>query len=326
MPSSVVTPDDIAAAATRIRSLITTTPLELTDALGPGIAVKAEHLQRTRSFKIRGALNRLLMLTEGQRHGGVVTASTGNHGIAVATAGRLLSIPVSVVVPASTDPAIIERLRHLDAAVDMVDSNDTVDAEHAARERAEGQDRPFVSPYNDPAVIAGQGTIAIELREQLAAIGWSGADAIVVAVGGGGLISGIATWLDHAAPGVEVIGASPANDAAMVASVAAGAIVEPVTRPTLSHSTAGGIEAGAVTFPICRQLVDRWVRVTEDDIAAAVRAMLLGEHQLVEGAAGVALSAAAQVAGAEPDRRVAAISCGARLTPSELTTILGMTR
>jgi threonine dehydratase len=326
VPSSDVTPDDIAGAATRIRPFVTTTPLELTDALGPGMAVKAEHLQQTRSFKIRGALNRLLMLTERQRRGGVVTASTGNHGIAVATAGRRLHVPVSVVVPASTDPAIIERLRRLDAAVDAVDSDDAVDAEHAARERAERQDRPFVSPYNDPAVIAGQGTIAIELRDQLADVGWSRLDVIVVAVGGGGLISGIATWLDHAAPEVEVVGASPANDAAMAASVEAGAIVEPMTRPTFSHSTAGGVEPGAITFPICQRLVDRWVCVTENDIAVAVRAMLFEEHQLVEGAAGVALSAAAKIAGVDPDRRVAAISCGARLTPSELTTILGMTR
>ncbi|HSK96125.1 MAG TPA: pyridoxal-phosphate dependent enzyme, partial [Euzebyales bacterium] len=105
--------------------------------------------------------------------------------------------------------------------------------------------------------------------------------------------------------------------------VAAGAIVASATQPTLSHSTAGGIEAGAITVPICRRLVDRWLRVPEDDIATAVRAMAFEEHQLVEGAAGVALSAAGRVAAARPDRRIAAISCGARLTPTELAAILG---
>jgi threonine dehydratase len=289
---------------------------------GPRIAVKAEHLQRTRSFKIRGALNKLCTLTDGERRGGVISASTGNHGVAVATAGRLLEVPVTVIVSRSTDSTIVDRLRRLGAVVDRVASEDPVDAERTARKRADQLGCPFVSPYNDPDVIAGQGTVAIELIDQLAGVGWDGLDAVVVAVGGGGLISGIATWLDHVAPDVEVVGASPANDAAMAASVAAGAIVEPGAQPTLSHSTAGGIEADAVTFPLCQQLVDRWIRVPEVDIAAAVRTMAFHEHQLVEGAAGVALGAAAQAAKASPDHRVAAISCGARLTPTELSATL----
>jgi threonine dehydratase len=319
---NAVTPDDIAAAHERIGQWIAVTPLEVTDAFGSAIAVKAEHLQRTRSFKIRGALNKLHTLTGDQRRGGVVTASTGNHGIAVATAGQILDVPVAVVVAASTDRTIIDRLRRLGARVGTVDSNDPVDAERAARRQADQQGRPFVSPYNDPAVIAGQGTVAIEVLDQLAGIGWDGLDAVVVAVGGGGLVSGIGTWLHHAAPQVEVVGASPANDAAMAASVAAGGIVEVAARPTLSHSTAGGIEPEAVTFPLCQRLVHRWIRISDDDIAAAVRGMVEHEHQLVEGAAGVALSAAAQVARADPGRRVAAISCGARLTPAEVSAML----
>jgi threonine dehydratase len=319
---NAVTPDDIAVAHERIRQWITVTPVEVTDAFGPGIAVKAEHLQRTRSFKIRGALNKLLTLTGDQRRGGVVTASTGNHGIAVATAGQILDVPVAVFVAASTDGAIIDRLRRLDARVGTVDSNDPVDAEQAARQQAAQQGHPFVSPYNDPAVIAGQGTIAIEVLDQLVDIGWDGLDAVVVAVGGGGLVSGIGTWLRHAAPQVEVVGASPGNDAAMAASVAAGSIVEAAAQPTLSHSTAGGIEPEAVTFLLCQRLVRRWIRVSEDDIAAAVRTMIDHEHQLVEGAAGVALSGAAQIARDDPGRRVAAISCGARLTPAELSAML----
>jgi threonine dehydratase len=317
-----VTPDDIAAARDRIRRWVWVTPVEVTAAFGCPLAIKAEHLQRTRSFKIRGALNKLLTMTSEQRRGGVVTASTGNHGIAVATAGQILQVPVDVIVAASTDRAIIERLQHLDASVDTVDSNDPLDAEHAARQRAGQQGRPFVSPYNDPAVIAGQGTIAIELLDQLAGAGWDGLDAVVVAVGGGGLISGIATWLQHAAPDVEIVGASPAHDPAMATCVAAGAILETAGQPTLSHSTAGGVEPDAVTFPICQRLVSRWMHVPEDDIAAAVRTMVHQEHQLVEGAAGVALSAAAQVAQDDPNRRVAVISCGALLTPTELDAIL----
>ncbi|HSK92204.1 MAG TPA: pyridoxal-phosphate dependent enzyme [Euzebyales bacterium] len=315
-----VTPDDVRAARARISGRIRTTPLERSDAFGPTIAVKAEHLQVTRSFKIRGALNKLSTFDDRQRRDGVIAASTGNHGIAVATAGGMLAVPVSVVVARSVDPTIVRRLERLGAAVDVIDSDDALDAEHAARRRAGERGVAFVSPYNDPAVIAGQGTVAIELLSQLEEVGWSGVDSVVVAVGGGGLISGIATWLRHAAPDVEIVGASPANDAAMADAVAAGGSAPAAARPTLSHSTAGGIEDGAVTVPLCRDLVDRWVRVDEHDIAAAVRTMIEGEHQLVEGAAGVALAAAADAARA--GGRVVAISCGARITPAELASVL----
>jgi len=285
--------------------------------------VKAEHLQHTASFKFRGALARLLALDEAARGRGVVTASTGNHGIGVATAGRRLDVPVTVCVAEDTDAAIRTRLERLGAEVLRVASRDCADAEREARRLAASDGRTFVSPYNDPVVAAGQGSIAVELLEQLGEIDWSGLDAVLVAVGGGGLISGIATWIAHAAPGVRVIGAQPAADAAMAASVAAGRIVDVAARPTLSHSTAGGIEADALTFPVCRDLVADWLLVEEYAIADAVRRMISDEHQLVEGAAGVALAAGAEFARREPDARVAVISCGARLTPSELEVVLG---
>ena len=317
-----LTPDAVAAAARRIAPHVRRTPLFETDVLGPRLAVKAEHLQHTASFKYRGALARLLALDRAEREAGVITASTGNHGIAVATAGRRLSIPVVVCVGADTDRAITDRLGRLGAELRRVDSADCADAEREARRSGSESGRVFVSPYNDPLVAAGQGTIAVELVEQLGEIAWEGVDAVAVAVGGGGLISGIATWLARSAPEARVIGAQPAADAAMATSVEAGRIVEVAARPTLSHSTAGGIEAGALTFDVCRERVSEWVRVEEDAIADAVRRMLLDEHQLVEGAAGVALAAAAAYARREPEARVAAVSCGARLTPTELESVL----
>lgn len=317
-----LTPELVATVAERLAPYVRRTPLLLTEAFGAPMAVKAEHLQHTSSFKFRGALARLLLLEDAARARGVVTASTGNHGIGVATAGRRLGVPVAVCVAEDTDGAITNRLERLGADVLRVASRDCADAEREARRIAESDGRTFVSPYNDAVVAAGQGSIAVELLSQLDEIGWSDLDAVVVAVGGGGLISGIATWIAHAMPEVRIIGAQPAADAAMAASVEAGRIVDVPGRPTLSHSTAGGIEADAITFPVCRDLVADWVRVEEDAIADAVRRMIHEEHQLVEGAAGVALAAGAEFLRRKPDARVAVISCGARLTPAELRVVL----
>lgn len=324
--SGSVTADDIARAAERIAPWVRRTPVDLCPTFGPNLACKADHLQRSGSFKFRGALNRLLALDDAGRRRGVLTASTGNHGIAMATAGQLLEVPVTVFVARSTDASIIDRLRTLGAAVETVDTTDCVESEREARRRSDVEERPFVSPYNDPLVIAGQGTVALEMLEQLDDIGWARLDAVTVAVGGGGLISGVATWMAAATAAwptpVRVVGAQPGVDAAMAAAVEAGRIVPVEGAPTLSHSTAGGIEDDAITFGICRDRVHEWIRVSEAEIAASVRAMIEGEHQLVEGAAGVAFAAARRIAEREPDARVMVISCGARLTASELRQVL----
>jgi threonine dehydratase len=325
MSVMALAPEAVAEAARRLAPYVRRTPLFATDALGPLLAVKAEHLQHTGSFKFRGAMNRLLALDEAGRSEGVVTASTGNHGIGVATAGGRLGVPVTVFVASGVESAITDRLTALGAEVRRIDSEDCADAEREARRVAGVEGRAFVSPYNDPIVAAGQGTIGMEVLEQLGEmpeVSWDGLDAVIVAVGGGGLISGIATWVTHAAPGTRVIGAQPAVDAAMTASVAAGRIVDVEAKPTLSHSTAGGIEDEAITFELCRDLVADWMLVDEDAIAGAVRSMMFGANQLVEGAAGVALAAGAELARREPDARIAVISCGARLTPAELDAVL----
>ncbi|KAA8498303.1 putative threonine dehydratase [Porphyridium purpureum] len=306
----------------------------MTTAFAPwSLAYKAEHLQRTASFKLRGALNRLMCLSEAEKARGVVTASTGNHGIGVATAGQLLGVSVTVFVASRTDVDIVHRLQSLGASVQIIESTDCVDAERVARRAAADGAKTFVSPYNDPLVVSGQGTIAVELVQQLADVGWSlestannRLDAVVVAVGGGGLISGIATFLASVAPHVRVIAAQPAADDAMHASVNAAQIVDisQATRHTLSHSTAGGIEADALTFDICRNssLIHQWILVGEEQIKYAVRTMLKVEHQIIEGAAGVAFAAGCQYLSSHPEARVLVISCGARLTPAELELVL----
>jgi threonine dehydratase len=317
---------DIAVAAHRVAPHVRRTGLFVSEPMsertGGTIAIKCEHEQLTGSFKLRGATNVIAQLDDAQLAAGVVAASSGNHGVAVATAAATHRTHCTVFLPAGASPSKVDAIRRKGARIVTVDSTDPVDAESAARCHAADRGVAYLAPYNDPAVIAGQGTIAVEALQDAAAIGLSTIDALVVAVGGGGLISGVATWFKANSPHTKVIGASPANDQAMVASVAEGRIVTPPSSPTWSDGTAGGIDNDSITFDICRRLVDEWITVAEHDIALAVADMIDDHHTIVEGAAGVALSAACEYAGEHPDHNVVAISCGANVTAATLRAML----
>lgn len=311
--------DSIAQAEARIRPHIRETPLvpssTLSAATGAEVWLKCENLQVTGSFKARGAMNRLMTLNDNEQRRGVTAASSGNHGVAVAHAGRALGIPVTVYVPEGASPAKVAAMQRLGAEV-MTFGTDGLDTEVEARRSAETEGRCYVSPYNDLAVVAGQGTIAIELRRQLDDI-----STVVAAVGGGGLIGGIAADLKHHNPSLRIVGAQPANSRVMIESVRAGHVVDIPSLPTLSDGTAGGIEAGSVTFPLNRDLVDEWIEVPEDGIARAMRFMIEVEHQLIEGSAAVAVAAAARTQ--EPMRgRVVVILCGANISAARLREVL----
>ena len=310
--------DQIRAADVRIRPHVRETPVERSRALeGPDHAVylKLENIQHTGSFKLRGAFNKLLCLTPEQRAGGVVAASSGNHGAAVAWAADALGIQVEVFVPEHASGPKIAAIRRLGATVTLF-GTDGLDTELRAREVARERDCEYVSPYNDLEVVAGQGTLGSELRRQLPSL-----DAIFVAVGGGGLIGGVAADLKSQWPNALVVGCLPEASPVMARSVAAGRIVEMAGLPTLSDGTAGGIEAGSVTLPLCASLVDEWVTVTEDEIADAIGHCLTVEHVLVEGAAGVAVAGFRRLASRL--RGVSAIVlCGANVSAEVLRTVL----
>jgi len=277
------------AARERIASHIVRTPLERSPFLERAgacrVHLKLENRQRTGSFKLRGAMARLTELSAAERERGVVAASTGNHGAAVAHGAAELGIPAVVFAPRSASAAKLETVRALGAEVRLA-GEDCVKAELAARAHAVERAGVYVSPYNDPAVIAGQGTLGLELADELERI-----DAVFLSVGGGGLAAGVGGALRALRPEIEVIGCSPANDAAMAASVAAGRIVSPVARPTLSDATAGGLEPEAITFALCRELVREFVLVDEQAIAEAMRVVEEHHGMRVEGAAGVAVAA-----------------------------------
>lgn len=319
----MIDPTTIDEAANRIEPHVLRTPLLTSDPLserhGADIAIKCEHLQRTGSFKVRGSANVVHSLSPDLAAEGVITASSGNHGIGVATAAASRGFACTIYLPEAAAPSKIAQIRRLGAEIVLVEGTDTSRAEMAARRAAEERGITYVSPYNDPRIIAGQGTIGKEILEDGVA-----PDAVVVSVGGGGLISGIATWIKALSPSTLVIGASAANDRAMAASIDAGEIITPHFEPTFSDGTAGGLEDDTITFDICRALVDRWVDISELEIARAVASMVDDHHHLVEGAAGVALAAATQFADTNPGTRVVAVSCGANVGTASLEAMLAM--
>lgn len=304
----MIAPTDIAelseSAHARIKPHIEHTPL-VRDA---SLSYKCENLQKTGSFKSRGATAKLTSLSAEERSRGVVAASTGNHGAGVAYAAGRLGIRAIVYVPDMASPLKVQAIRDLGAEV-RIHGSDGVDSEIEARRVAGESGAVYVSPYNDPDVIAGQGTLGIELLEDVPDI-----DTVVVAVGGGGLISGVASVLKEHRPEVRVVGCSPSNSAAMAASLEAGEIIEAAHSETISDGTHGGVEPESITFGLCQQLIDDFVLVPESEIRHAMKTFM-DEHQMkIEGSAGVALAAAN---GAQAANTVV-ILCGGNVSDERL--------
>jgi threonine dehydratase len=308
---------EVAEAEARIRSHIRTTPVEFSPRLSQAgdsrVYLKLENVQLTGSFKVRGALNKFLWLGTEERRRGVVTASSGNHGAAVAYVLQKFQCPGKIYLPKSAAPAKVEALRRYGADVEFR-GTDCVEAEAFARQEAERTGLVYISPYNDPQVVGGQGTVGLELAQQV-----EGLDAVLVPVGGGGLIAGIAGYLKSLNPAVEVIGCQPIN---LYESVKAGKILPLPSKPTLSDGTAGGVEAGAITFDLCRRLVDDYALVSEEEIKAALRLVLLEHHMLVEGSAALAVAAFLQSMERFQNKTVALVLSGAKLGLDGLREVL----
>jgi threonine dehydratase len=309
--------EKIKQAEQRIRPFVRETPLEFSPPLSTGdgnVYLKLENYQHTGSFKVRGAFNKLLSLSE-EKAKGIVTASTGNHGAAVAYALKTLNAKGIIFVPEIASKAKIAKIQRLGSEVRYY-GDDGVLTENYARQFATENNMTYVSPYNDEAVIAGQGTIAVELEKQL-----EQTDNILVALGGGGLISGIASYLKYVNPKAKVIACSPQNSAVMMESVKAGRILERPSLPTLSDATAGGVEANAITFELCCDLVDDYVTVTEEEIKAAWRDFLSTHSMMIEGAAALVIACYQKIQTTLRGNTVLVI-CGANVSLETLQKII----
>src|SRR5215467_3425984 len=308
--------EQVAEAADRIRQSVTETPVEQITGLvpdaGANVIFKLENLQQTGSFKLRGASNKILSLTSGQASRGVIAASNGNHGLGVAAAARRAGISAEVYVSSHVSPAKARRIEEYGARIQRA-GNDPLEAELAARAAATAQGKVFISPYNDVQVMAGQGTIAIELLRQVPSI-----DALLVAVGGGGLIGGVGAYTKHASPATEIAGCWPENSRVLLESIKAGHIVDIPEQPTLSESTAGGLEPGSVTLDICSRVIDRAVLVSEDEILDAMRKVRALRGWVIEGAAAVAVAAFIKEAQHYRGKRAAVVICGGNVSEKVL--------
>lgn len=299
-----------------IRDYIRETPVEFSLPLSKigrcQVHLKLENLQITGSFKFRGAINKILSLTKKE----VVTASSGNHGLAVAKALSLVDGTGLIFLPQNTVQAKIDALQEFDVEVKIY-GEDSSDTELHARQIANQEEKTYISPYNDWDIIAGQGTIGIELEKQLPHI-----DSVLVAIGGGGLISGVGTYLKDVNPKVEVIGCTPLNSPPLYESIKAGRIVNVPIHPTLSDGTAGGIEPNTITLDLCQKLIDHFIVVTEEDIKHAIIFMLKQHHMIIEGAAGVTVAAYLKEKERFHDKNVVLIICGRNIGLGTLKQII----
>ena len=313
-------PANVVLAANRIAPHIRETPLDhspfFSELTGANVFLKLENLQFTGSFKLRGAFNKLLSLTPEQRAAGCVAASSGNHGAAVAFAMSKLGTKGVIFVPEGTSTTKVEAIKRAGGEVRFF-GTDGLDTEMHAREYAAENGMCYLSPYNDEDIVAGQGTCGVEIAKQLPQ-----ADAIFAAVGGGGLISGVGSFLKSVNPTMAVLACQPAASAVMTESVKAGEILELPSQPTLSDGTAGGIEADAITFDLCRAVTDDYVVVSEDQIAEAMRQFIDAHHMLLEGAAGVALAGLRLRADSYQRKNVVVIICGGNISREMLKEVI----
>lgn len=313
--------NEVVEARMRIKPHIRCTALERSDHYsrigGANVFLKLENLQHTGSFKVRGAMNKILSLSAGELKRGVVTASTGNHGAAVAYSLGTLGAGGIVFVSKTASPSKIEAIKRLGAEVRRV-GEDPVEAENYAKNYAKENGLCYIPPYNDPKTIGGQGTIGIELSEQMDKI-----DAVFIAVGGGGLIAGIAGFLKSISPGTQIVGCSPENSKVMIRSIEIGKLVGDLpSRPTLSDGTAGGIEDGSITFELCQKLVDKFVTVSESEIKKALVEFIDVHSMLIEGAAAVAIASYLKLHEQFAGKNVVIVLCGANIGSETLKSIL----
>ena len=274
---------------------------------------KTENFQKTGSFKIRGAMSKLIDLAVDTP---IVTASSGNHGIACSHAAMTTGHSLTVVLPENVSKDKLAKIRSYGTKT-VLHPGDSGMAELKARELSISGDYVYVSPYNDPIVIAGQGTIGFELLEQLPEI-----ENIFISLGGGGLVTGIGAVLKAAKPDIKIFGVSAKHSAALAASIRAGKVVKTVHYDTLADGCAGGIDEETITLPIAIDVIDQLIECSEDDIAHALRCLAWTENMVVEGAAALAYAGYLKKEKNHSSEKSVIVLCGANFDLGIIKSVL----
>jgi threonine dehydratase len=307
-------------AYNRIKNDILRTPLLysnwLSNYCAGDVYLKMESEQVTGSFKARGSLNKMKWIREQQLDAMPVTASTGNHGLGFARACDLLNIKGKVYLPHNAVTSKVQAIRAYDVELEF-HGDDPYTTETYTRQKAEENGWIYISPYNDLQIIAGQGTIGIEILDRI-----SHPDNILTTVGGGGLISGIGSYVKEKSSKTNIIGCQPENSPEMSVSVQAGKYKEIESRPTLSDGSAGGFERDAITFGMCKKLVDDFILISEDEIEETIRSMIEYHSKLVEGSAAVAIASLLKHPERFSDQITVIIVCGANISADKLQPII----
>ena len=305
-------------AYNNIKKHIVKTPLihskNLSSISDSNVFLKLENFQYTGSFKLRGAINKILNLSD--KSIAVVAASSGNHGAAIAYSLRKLNMKGLVYVPENAAPSKVKLIKKYGVKVKYY-GNDFLIAESSAISYAKENNLSFVSPYNDIDVISGQGTIGVEMINQMKDL-----DVVFITVGGGGLISGVGGYLKSINSNIKIIGCSPENSPVMKISLNKGKIIEYDSLPTLSEGSAGGIERDSITYNFCEEFIDDFYLVSEEEIIENIKFFIANEKLLIEGAAAVSVAAFLKNKKLFKGMNVGIVICGGNIGNDTLKSIL----
>ncbi len=307
----IISFDEIKIAQDRINGIIIKTPLEKSDFYSKiaecEVYMKLENMQVTNSFKIRGALNKMLKLNDEEKKNGILAISSGNHAQGIGYGARFLNVKATVIVPENTPKIKIDAIKKYNVDLKII-GKDYFEAEIIAREFEKITGMTYISPYNDADVIAGQGTIGLEILNDNPEI-----DTIIAPVGGGGLISGVAIAVKSINPKIKIIGVQSYASPIMYESVKAGKIIEMEVKESIAEGLHGGIEKDTITFELIRKYVDNILLVSEDEIKNAIRLFMAHRNQLIEGSGAVGLAALLKYKNEFKNRKVAVIISGGNL-------------
>ncbi len=295
-------------AEERSRQYLCETPMEysmhLSKLTSAEVYLKLDLMQKTGSFKFRGAVSKIMSLTEEELNKGVVSASTGNFALAMGEAARLRGHKATIYVAKNIEASRLELIKSHGVDV-VIYGAEAWDAEKRAREVAEQEGKIYVSPYNDPIVVGGQGTCGLEISRQL-----PDAQAAFFAVGGAGLCCGSGGWLKSFNPDIKIIGVSPEKSPVMYESVKANKMIEMETFPTLADTCAGGVDPDSITLELCQKYVDEIILLTEQEIEDSIRLLFEHHRLVVEGSGALSVGGLLKLKDSFKGKKVVLAICG----------------